>query len=74
MCNQIAIQKYKGAPDGCYGEVEDFKKRTYKMFKQAFEFWATNAENIYSLFVVEEKLTLLKKYLSSFKELKKTKC
>ena len=75
MCNQIAIQKYKGAPDGViFNQVEDFKKRTYKMFKQAFEFWATNAENIYSLFVVEEKLTLLKKYLSSFKELEKTKC
>ena len=30
------------------------------MFKQAFEFWASDNKNIYSLFVVEEKLTLLK--------------
>ena len=30
------------------------------MFKQAFEFWATDDENTYSLFIVEEKLTLLK--------------
>ena len=41
------------------------------MFKQAFEFWAANHKNIYSLFVVEEKLTLLKQYLSSFKKLDK---
>ena len=46
MCNQIAIQKYKGAPDGgpftLVRNIEEFKKRTYKMFKQAFEFWASN--------------------------------
>ena len=62
MCYQIAIQKYKGCPDGgpLGFKVKEFKKRTYKMFKQAFEFWASNAKNIYSLFVVEEKLTLLK--------------
>ena len=61
MCFQIAIQKYKGAPNGYKLHwVHDFKKRTYKMFKQAFEFWAANHKNIYSLFVVEEKLTLLK--------------
>ena len=44
MCNQIAIQKYKGAPDGFskFDRIKEFKKRTYKMFKQAFEFWASN--------------------------------
>ena len=43
------------------------------MFKQAFEFWASDNKNIYSLFVVEEKLTLLKEYLSSFQKLDKPK-
>lgn len=60
MCFQIAIQKYKGVADGAWNMVKDFKKKTYKMFKQAFEFWASDDKNIYSLFVVEERLTLLK--------------
>ena len=44
------------------------------MFKQAFEFWTSDNKNIYSLFVVEEKLTLLKEYLSSFQKFDKPKC
>ena len=46
--------------DGVWDCVKDFIKRTYQMFKQAFEFWASNDKSTYSLFVVEEKLTLLK--------------